>query len=306
MGVWGASLYSGDFAMDLRVMTRAVARLPFDGDRLAELVCSVEPRAANEPEDEDHTSFWLVLADQFVKHGIQCERVLRKALEIIDGGSDLAMLSKLGMDAAGLRKRQAMLTGLRQTLTEAAAPPKPRRVLQKPQTLLMQVGDVVVYPTSAGKNINPYFSPGKWMATSWRQDGWGAAVIVECGRAFEFLAWYAPLTMAVPLPEKPGIAEVRAAPGWVLRKPGTCTPAHFKRMGLEKIGTAPVDVEKLDRLFPRRSRGLVEAANDISIAGQLSAGAKLPANLIHLAGEPEESRRGRPYRAIGRLDEILR
>src|SRR3954465_12196189 len=105
MGVWGPGLYSGDFAMDLRSATRALARLPFDGDTLAELACSTEPSAAENPEDEDHTTFWLVLADQFAKSGVASERVREKALGIIDQGSDLAMISKLGMDAVGLRKR---------------------------------------------------------------------------------------------------------------------------------------------------------------------------------------------------------
>ena len=68
MGVWGAGLYSGDFAMDLRPGARAVTRLPFDGDRLLELACSLEPEAAKNPEDEDHTTFWLVGADPQRSH----------------------------------------------------------------------------------------------------------------------------------------------------------------------------------------------------------------------------------------------
>lgn len=38
MGVWGAGLYSGDFAMDLCSTIGAITRLPFDGDRLAVIV----------------------------------------------------------------------------------------------------------------------------------------------------------------------------------------------------------------------------------------------------------------------------
>ena len=305
MGVWGAGLYSGDFAMDLHSATRAVTRLPFDGDRLAELACSVDPDAANNPEDEDHTTFWLVVADQFAKNGIACQRVREKALDIIDGGSDLAMLSKLGMDAAGLRKRQKMLGNLRQSLTAAAQPANPRRVLKKPQTLLMQVGDVLVYPTSDGKNINPYFPSKERMVPAWQQDGWSAALIVECGRAFDFLAWYRPLTIAVALEEKPGIAQLRLTTIWVLKRPGTCSPVHFKRMGLEKVGTVPIDAAKLNRSFPARPNGMAEAVSDISIANHLDVGPTFPAELIHLPGEPANHRRGRQYPAIIRLDEIL-
>jgi hypothetical protein len=305
MGVWGAGLYAGDFAMDLRSAARAVTRLPFDGDRLAELVCSVEPGAAKDSGDTDHTTFWLVVAYQFAKHGIESERVRKKALDIIDGGADLAMLSKLGMDATGLRKRQKILAELRRSVSAAAEPAKPRRVLKKPQPLVMQAGEVLVYPTSGGKNINPYFPSKERMVPAWRQDGWSAAVIVECGHAFEFLAWYRPLTIAAALPEKPGMAQIHAARLWVLKRPGTCSALHFKKMEFEKIGAVAVTIDKLDRVFPARPGGLAEAVNDISIANRLDVGPEFPVELIQAPGQPPIERRGRPYPAILGLDDIL-
>ena len=42
MGAWGTGLYSGDFASDLRIAVAAVARLPFDGERLLGLLCDIE------------------------------------------------------------------------------------------------------------------------------------------------------------------------------------------------------------------------------------------------------------------------
>ena len=120
MGVWGTGLYSGDFAKDLSSATRAVAQLPFAGERLADLLCSVEPGAANNASDEDHTTFWLVVADQFAKRGIVCERVRQRALEIIDGGEDVGMLSRLGLDAAGLKKRGKILAELREKIGSIA------------------------------------------------------------------------------------------------------------------------------------------------------------------------------------------
>lgn len=104
MGVWGSGLYSGDFAMDLRGTFRAVTRLPFDGEKLLQILCDLERTAANNPADEEHTSFWLVVADQFAKHGIPCTRAQQKALQIIDSETDITILMKLGMDSAGLRK----------------------------------------------------------------------------------------------------------------------------------------------------------------------------------------------------------
>ena len=97
MGVWGTGLYSGDFAMDLRNTIAAVAHLPFDTDKLVDILCETDPAAANNPDDPDHTTFWLVVADQFAKRGIVCDRARDKAVTIIDTGSDIAMLGKLGM-----------------------------------------------------------------------------------------------------------------------------------------------------------------------------------------------------------------
>ena len=70
MGVWGTRLYSGDFAMDLRSTIAAVVRLPFEVDRLVEILCETEPDAAENSANEDHTTFWLILADQFAKRAI--------------------------------------------------------------------------------------------------------------------------------------------------------------------------------------------------------------------------------------------
>lgn len=305
MGVWGAGLYSSDFAKDLSSAARAVARLPYDSDRLAEIVCSAEPGAATNPADEDHTTFWLVLADQFAKKGIVCERVRQKAISIIDNGDDLAMLSKLGMDAAGLRKRGKMLAELRQSIVNATVPARPRKILKKPQEFLMNAGDVLVYPTSGGNIINPYFASVEKIVPEWRQDGWGAAVIVETGRSFDFLAWYRPLTIAMTTAAKPGVQELLANPLWVLKRAGTCSAAHFKKMRLEKAGTVAIDREKLDRCFADRPDGMDEAVNDISIANRLDVGPALQATSIRMPGDPANPKAGRPFRAIRSLEEIL-
>jgi hypothetical protein len=265
MGVWDAGLYSGDFAQDLRSTIRAISRLPYDGDKLIEIVCQTEPAAANSPDDEDHSIFWLVAADQFVKRSIASDRARETALKIIEEGSDIAKLEKLGMDPAGLRKRRIVLEELR---AKIAAPPspKPRPVLKQPQAYLMEVGDVLVYPACEGKSINPYFA-SKERDRSWKgQDGWSAVVIVNRGRAFEFLTWYRPLTLAVPLTERPTLAGLRGDLIWKFGRAGTCSPSHFKKMELEKIGSAPIDGNKLVGIPEAMSPGTSAAINDISIA----------------------------------------
>jgi len=205
-----------------------------------------------------------VAADQFAKRGIVSDRARETALKIIDTGSDLAMLEKLGMDPAGLRKRSKVLEEVR---VRIAAPPsgKPRTVLKKPQEYLMDVGDVLSFPTCEGNCINPYFA-SKERDRSWKgQDGWSTAVIVDRGRAFEFLTWYRPL-VAPAMPDKTSLADLRSQLPWRLERAGTCSASHFKKMELEKIGAMPIDREKLTRALGELRPGISAAINDISIA----------------------------------------
>jgi hypothetical protein len=48
VGSWGIGLYSNDFSQDLRSSVKAVARLPFEPERLLDQLCSIERGAANE------------------------------------------------------------------------------------------------------------------------------------------------------------------------------------------------------------------------------------------------------------------
>ena len=47
---------------------------------------------------------------------------------------------------------------------------------------------------------------------------------------------------------------------------------HFKRMELERIGTLPIDTDKLRRLLPSMPPGTPEAIDDVSIANGLNVG----------------------------------
>lgn len=288
MGVWGTGLYSGDFAQDLRSAVRAVSRLPFDDERLAEILSTTEPSAANDSNDEDHTTFWLVVADQFAKRGIVCESVRTKALDIIDYGKDIAMLSALGMPPADLRKRQAVLDGLRARLVTPPADLPPRPVLKKPQEFILETGDVYIYPTSRGHCINGYF-PSKDRIPGWKQDGWGVMLVVERGRTFDFLAWYRPLVLVSPLQSKPEPSGLRALSPWNVRIPGTLSRLHKKRMELGKIAELSVDREKFLRLFPSLPSGRSSAINNISLENRLNIGPVF----VHIKPRPTD------------LDEIL-
>ncbi len=116
--------------------------------------------------------------------------------------------------------------------------------LQKPQVFLMDIEDILAYPTSRGKCINSYFA-SKERISGWKQDGWSAAVIVDRELAFDFLAWYRPLVVTASRHGSParkadphGTLSTRQ---WTLGRPGTCSGVHFKRMELEQIGRLPID-----------------------------------------------------------------
>lgn len=308
MGVWGAGLYSGDLAMDLRSTIGAVVRLPFDADRLVEILCGTQRTAANDPSDEEHTTFWLIVADQFAKRGIACDRVRTKALAIIDRGEDIAVLEELGMAPKDLRKRKSMLAELRARIAASPAKSASRKVLQAPQPLIMQTGDALVYPVCDGNNINPYLASKEKNVRytkdgkgAWVQNGWGAMAILDCGRAFDFLAWYRAAILAETRAEKPALESLRGAAMWYLPPPGTCSAGFFKKLELEKVGVLPVDREKADAVFPKRLRSEVaKAVQDISIAGSMksvAAGTAMP--------NSGWAHKGR-WPTIAAIDEVLR
>jgi hypothetical protein len=304
MGAWGTGLYSGDLAMDLRSTIGAVARLPFDGDRLVEILCAAQPGAANNPDNEEHTIFWLVVADQFARRAIACARVREKALTIIDDGSDLAMHAKLGMSPADLKKRQKMLAEVRERLSVVPADSlKPRTTLKRPQPFLMEVGDCLVYPTSGKDCINSYYA-SKEKIPNWKHDGWSAMVVVDRGRAFDFLAWYTPVTISAPTPEKPAFAMLRSITPWVLKNPGTCSPVHFKRLELERIGSVPLDSIKLARFFPSMYPGTRAAIDDISITNTLGFYREVP-TVPSIPGQAVRSILGGRIFMISHLDDII-
>ena len=310
MGVWATGLYAGDFALDLRSTISAVAKLPFDSERLLEILCESERAAADRSDDPDHSTFWLVVADQFARRGIENKRARDIALEIIDTNRDLAMLEKLGMPAGDLRKRQKILDEVRQRVIAPNVRAKPREVMRSAQPLLMQTGDVLVYPTFGGRCRNPYFIDQNkdrmgTAARPWQIDSWAAMVIVDSGRAFEFLAWYRPLTLTMAMTEKPSMLSLQGDLIWKLCRPGTCSASHYKRMGIEKLGSITISQTKIRACFGELQPGISAAVNDISLANQISVGPYVSEKRIGDPGNLASVKPGRPYPAIAGLMQVV-
>jgi hypothetical protein len=230
----------------------------------------------------------LVVADQFDKKNLTCDRVRDTALEIIDSGRDITNLESLGMTSSDIKKRKNILSELRGKLVAQASPSMPRKTLKQPQPWVMDVGDLFVYPTCRGDIINPYFTEKSWTDTGWKADGWGAMVIIEKSRAFDFLAWYRFVTIAAPHPQKPTVTRLLSELEWFLRPPGTCSDAHFKRLRLEKVSQVNIDASRLRRHFSSVSPGLQCAVNDISIANGLHIG-PTPTRGFNVQKQPDGS-----------------
>ncbi len=293
MGTWGIGLYSSDFAMDLRGCVNAVVCLPFDPDRLLEIISQSEPSSANDVTDPDHTVFWLVVADLFAKKGIDCPKARDRALAIIIDGVDLATMASLGMDDRSLSKRGAMLEDLRAGLTKPVVD-KRRAVLKAPQKLLLEVGEVLTYPvcqqTHSCVPINPYAVGKEWAwVKAWKRDGWGALVVAERGLLFDFLAWYRPLVAYKTFQTEPTLPELVAPHAWMLRQAGTLTARHYTNLQLKSVGRIDIDRTRLDYFFPDQRVPFGPVVGDISISGSLTCHPQGPdAEFWDMTGETIE------------------
>ena len=209
MGAWGVGLYSSDMAADMRAVIKSALRLPFDEDCIVDILRDCERRAADDPDDEDHTTFWLVLADQFEKRGVAHAPTREKAIAIIDRGDDLDMMEKRGMKQADLRKRGARLAELRARLAAAPRASKPRATIKAPEPYVLEVGVLYACPVRGG-NINPRGGKKNFDGSPWIPDGWRQFVILNRGRSFDYLAWYQPLVCKKPVRQKPRLADAGA------------------------------------------------------------------------------------------------
>ena len=278
MGAWGAGLYSSDMAADMRAVIKSALRIPFDEDRIVDILRDCERRAADDPGSEDHTTFWLVLADQFEKRAVAHAPTRKKAITIIDRGDDLMMMEKRGMKPADLRKRGGKLAELRARLAAAPTASKPRATMKAPQPYVFEVGVLYACPAKGSSCINPYRGKKNFNGSPWIPDGWRQFVIVNRGRAFDYLAWYHPLVCKKPVQQKPHLVDAGADLWWKFDTPKTCPQRHFDLMEIAAIGTVPIDMEKARARFAKSRPGYVHlgcdgrswAVNEVSIADSMN------------------------------------
>ena len=130
-------------------------------------------------------------------------------------------------------------------------------------------------------------------------------VVVDRGRAFDFLSWYRPVTISMAQVKKPTLEELRGEVLWRLARAGTCSAVHFKRIEFEEIGALAIDDEKVRLSFPDMKPGTSQAIDGISIGEQISVGPYVPAVKMPRPGEPLNLSLGRPYPTILGIEELL-
>lgn len=241
MGSWGTGLYQDDFASDLKNTIALVSKVPADGDRL--LAILRELHADADLDGDDGPTFWLVVADQFERKGVVSRTVSERALAVIDDDQDLDRLRDLGLDARGLAARRKVLEELASRL-RAPRPSRPVPKAGKPPAMVVAPGEIYAFPTMKGKAVNAWFD--SWEAAGFVPDGWGALVVVETGRAFDWLPWCAVASLSVDAQKEPTLKDALGAR--LLTHPQTdgaarCVPkaAHLTRMRATRLGTVALD-----------------------------------------------------------------
>ena len=276
MGTWGGGLYGNDDAADLRDDLKEVLRAPWDGERLLAWARAAFPAAAD-PADTSYPDLRLALADQFWLYGIEHAETRDEALRIIEEGVDLDAKRALGMDERGLARRARLLAELAEKWRSPNPEPRRRRVLEKPEPFVLEIGDCIVYPTARGRVRNPYVSPRKeeWFygRYPWEQDGWAAAIVLARRHRFDVFARYLVAILRWHESTPPARADFA---GLSILRSGTFMPTpqrrvhlvstsrqHLQRMRVEVVGRLEVDDARVESEFAGElSRPGREFAND--------------------------------------------
>jgi hypothetical protein len=263
MGAWGVGLYANDVAADLKTTIASVLRLPLSPEDALKVLVEAEPSLAD-PADESYTDAWFVVADRFHRYGIEHEPTHELVRQLIADGTDLRRKAELGLGESDLRARARVIAQLQQRLVTPHPKPFKTGRLKRPQEFVVDVGDVVTYPTMDGVSANPYFKD--WASARFSPDGYGVALVAERGRTFGYLAWYTMAVVAATWPAAPSldvclgerVSELHA---------GTLSRSHFTRMALDRVGR--VEIVALPKRTWSAGHPDSAAIHDISIANHL-------------------------------------
>lgn len=253
MGSWGAGLYDDDDACDVRdeIASMLLAKPNTSTDALLASLRRKFGYSADLTLDNCPT-FWMVIADQFCKRGIESKIAMTLALAAIDTGADLKDLEARGMDKRGLRARASVHRKLRQRLAnpqQACRKPALKPVLKK---LVVEAGEIYSYPTNRfGTPFNVYRS--SWEEVGFEPTGWGALIILKAGRFKGLHPWAvfcSVVTKSNPEPTLEAVLTGKTLKAGVSH----CVPrqSHMKKMGMKLLGKVTLDSNCVEELMQRR------------------------------------------------------
>lgn len=289
MGAWGEGLYDDDFAADLKNSIALIAKVPKSGEALLEILLSMHPEL--DAEDVDHSTFWLIVADQFERRGIECPKAAETALALLDAGTNLTHLEALGMDPRGLKKRGLLLDALASRL-HSPRPTRPRTAAKKPPAYVVMRGEVYVYPTMNGSAVNTWMS--SWQQANFVPNGWGALLVLEIGRAYDWLQWCAIAALSTDAHQPATMEDVLRSE--LMLHPQTmgaarCVPkkSHLAMMQAHCIGTLDLDPVKVQPYLSKWSVdhavgyewSICSASFSVNIKSSLPRGPQVNALLSH-------------------------
>lgn len=147
MGAWGTGIFSDDTACDVRDSYIDLIGDGLSGPEATKRLISDWSRTVDDPDDGP--VFWLALAATQWRKGRLEEFVLRRAIGVIEAGTDLARWSTNPRD---YKERRAVLDKLRAQLT-SPQPPAKRIAKRFRDSNDWSVGDLVSYRLRSGQSI---------------------------------------------------------------------------------------------------------------------------------------------------------
>ena len=139
MGAWGSAIYSDDLACDIRDSFKELIGDGLDSEQATSVLVKEYQDSIN--DRDENSVFWFALADTQWKTGRLINRVRERALEIIEGGSDLERWKDTPKT---LKKRETVVAKLKQQLlTEQPKEKRIPKVYREESTF--NVGDIFSY-----------------------------------------------------------------------------------------------------------------------------------------------------------------
>ncbi|WP_417446020.1 hypothetical protein [Kangiella sp.] len=246
MGTWGEGLYADDEACDVRDLISLLSKMPSNGDCILQLALEQFERNENLGEDGCPT-FWMVVADQFTKRGIVCDRAIKQALLSIDSGADLADLKARGMEPQGLKARKKVHEKLRKRI-DNPKPASSRRIPKTPPKVVVEPGEIYSFPTMDGSGFNAWFS--SWDEAGFVPNGWGSLIILEAGRVFDWFPWASYTPLVTNPAREPTLKDGLEAKTLFSNGVAYFAPkkSHMNKMGMNFLGKVELSSEAVQEL----------------------------------------------------------